>query len=396
MKPQHYILVIMIGMICCGIPGTYAVETGNPVAMILKSGDDPFWNQVRAGTEDASLKLNVSVGILTPGIPDHSGEMTVLAFDALNESPSVLVFAPSDSSAFNPVLVAADEDGIPVFLLESPLPDEMVTGYVGSDNEAIGVRAADDLASMLNEEGSVVIISQNPKNPASLLRTESFTKQMDTKYPGMDLAVFSQDTDVDLALSIESLFADYPEIRGVFSTDGDSTRALGEVLKERDLNSSVAAVGVNGGDEAKEFVINGILQEVIAEDPYAMGYTAVETVHAFIQGEDVNPDTIINVTVFTSDVPFPASDSSSATTTPKVTPTPAPTAEGTDSAPSTYEQRLQAAAEGYDFESMTQQTAQSHYSSSSRAASMLSSGGSSSGRSGHWCPTCGGHLVWVP
>lgn len=397
MKHQQYILLILIGMTCFGIPGIYAADTGNPVVLILKSGDDPFWSQIRAGAEDASSELNISVAILTPEIPYNSDEMAILAFDALKDSPSVLVITPSDTSVFSPVLAAADKDKIPVFLLESPLLDEKVTGFIGSDNEAIGVRAADDLASLLNEEGMVVIISQNPQDPASSLRTESFIKQMDTKYSRMDLAVFSPDTDMDLDLSIESLFADNPDIRGAFSTDGNSTRALGEILKDREQNGSVAAIGVDGGDEAKKFVIDGILQEVIAQDPYTLGYTAMEIVHAFIKGEDVSPDTSINVTVFTSDVPFPASDSLSATTTPVDIPTSAPAEEGTGSELSSYEQRLQAAAEGYDFESMTEQTAQSHYSTSSRAASMLSSGGSdSSGRSGHWCPTCSGHLVRVP
>ncbi|GEM_PF-2836564 len=401
MKKQHVIPFIVIGIFCFCIIGICSADSANPVTFILKSGDDPFWNQIRTGIEEASLEYNIPVTILTPETSCQSDDMIVLAFDALSESPSILVIAPSDITLFNPALKAAANDEIPVFVLESPLTNEILAGYVGSDNEAIGILAADDLASMLNGDGIIAVLSRSNQDPASIIRAEAFIKQIENNHSEIEITPYSPDNDTELNLYIESLLADNPDIKGIFSTDGDTTLALGLILKELGLKGSIAVVGVDGSDEAKTFVTDGIIQEIIAQDPYTIGYNAVKILDAFIQGESISPSTYIDFVTYVSDIPFATtvSPTPTATKVPEVTPSSTPTNNGSDESLS-YEQRLQAASSKYDFNSMTEQNSASHYSTVNQIArnqaALSASSSASSGRSGHWCPTCGAGLVWVP
>jgi len=400
MRNNRLILIILIGISFFIIISICGADTTNPAIVILSSDANPLSSQIQAGIEDASLQYDFPVTILEPEYAYDADYQVIMAFEAISESPSALVINPSDISLFTPVLKAADARNIPVFILESPLKNEGQTRYIGSDNEAIGVMAADKLASLLNNEGSLTIISKNIRDPSSLLRAESFKKQIEMQYPDIVVVAHDPDKKPGIDLSIESLFNDYPDIQGIFATDGDTTLALGSIIKDLDLQGSVAVVGVDGGDETKSLVTEGIIQEIFVQDPYMIGYRAGELIKAFLQDEEINSDTYIKVTTYTSNIYFTASSIKSL---PKSSlyllyPSSTPVNKGSDKTLS-YDQRLEAAAGKYNFNAMSDQNAASHYSTVNQIArkqAALALSMSDASYSPQWYPSMGYNLIHIP
>ena len=369
MKNREFFSLILIAMLIGGIPCLSAAAVSNPAVFILTSDDDPLWNQIRTGIEDVSRESNIPVTILTTDGTNQAEDQVIMAFDALSESPSSLILTPLDASLFTPVLKAAEKAGIQVFILGSPLKTDISHVYIGSDNDAIGVMAADDLASMLKGTGTIAIISQNNQDPVSLIRGQSFIEQIHKEYPGIILIPYNSDSETGLDIYVESLLAAHPDIRGFFSPDADATRALGSYIEKSDMEGSIAIVGVGDGEETKELVTNGTIQEVIIQDPYKIGYTAGESLRTFLKGEEIKPEIFVETTKFITDVPFVLPDlpPDPITVTPQAVPSSPPASTGDEEGLS-YEDRLRAAADRYDFLPMTEQNAASHYSTINQIA----------------------------
>ncbi len=399
MNRTYGFLFLIIGILSLCTMSAYGAEADNAATVILKS-DDPFWEQVRLGILDTISGDEMDLSILTPDTPYTSDEMVILAFDAIENIPALLIISPTDESLFIPVIKAAGNANIPVILLESPLSDDIAAGYIGSDNAAIGVTAAQDLAALLQEKGAVAVLSYNTQDPGSLIRTDSFTEQIQTQYPDMEVSVHYPDSDIPLNQFIESMLSDNPQLKGIFSTDSDSTLALGNTIQALGLAGSVAIIGVDGGDEVFDLVTRGVIQETIMQDPYEMGRAAGEQLKTYNNGTDIQPDLFIDFITIVSDVPFTGSPIEVPPAKAQVTTKPTPTQDTTDGELS-YNERLQAASGKYDFGTMADQAAASHYSTvnqiaQQQAALSASMSGGGNGRSGHWCPTCGSGLVWVP
>ncbi|MBN1167981.1 MAG: substrate-binding domain-containing protein [Methanospirillaceae archaeon] len=399
MNRTYGFLFLIIGILSLCIISVYGAETDNAATIILKS-DDPFWNQVRAGIMDAVSEDEIDLSIITSDTPYLSDEMVILAFDAIEKTPAMLIISPTDVSLFSPVIKAAENANIPVILLESPLSDDIAAGYVGSDNAAIGVLAAQDMAELLGEKGAVAVLSHNAQDPGSLIRKDFFSEQIQTQYPDMEVSAHYPDSDSSLSQFIESMLSDNPQLKGIFSTDSDSTLALGKAIQALGLTGSVAIIGVDGGDEVFDLVTKGVIQETIMQDPYEMGHVAGEQLKAYYENAELQPAHFIDFITIVTDVPFTGTQVAASPVETQATLTPTPAQDKTDGELS-YNERLQAASGKYDFGTMADQAAASHYSTvnqiaQQQAALSASMSGGGSGRSGHWCPTCGSGLVWVP
>ena len=73
----------------------------------------------------------------------------------------------------------------------------------------------------------------------------------------------------------------------------NDTMALGAVQAVENLKRNVIVVGTDGIDEAVESVKAGKMAATVAQDPYAMGVTAVQTLQKLINGEDVEFDMLV-------------------------------------------------------------------------------------------------------
>ncbi len=82
-----------------------------------------------------------------------------------------------------------------------------------------------------------------------------------------------------------------PEINVIFACNDGSTIGAAMAVKQAGLAGKVFVFGYDGGDQQTSMMLSGdnILIGVVAQDPYAQGYKAVESLALTLQGK-ANPD----------------------------------------------------------------------------------------------------------
>ena len=66
----------------------------------------------------------------------------------------------------------------------------------------------------------------------------------------------------------------YPNLKGIYATNLDTTQLVAGVLKKAQ-RTDLKFVGFDGGEEQMKLLKDGVLNGLIVQNPFAMGYATV-------------------------------------------------------------------------------------------------------------------------
>lgn len=220
-----------------------------------------------------------------------------------------IVLWPLDPQAYIPGMIAAQDAGIPLIIINSPMDAEAENYYdsfTGPDVYEEGVLSADALNEVLGGTGNVVIIAGQAGNGTTIGRTDGFTERLTEL--GSDIQVlqvvnadFDQQKALEASRDLLTRFGD--DINGVYAND--DTMALGfiDAWKEsgRSLDALPPIVGINGQVQAFDLIKAGQYYATIVQSPVEDGKLAAETIIKLMKGESVDKRLPIPLTVVTSE-----------------------------------------------------------------------------------------------
>ena len=73
---------------------------------------------------------------------------------------------------------------------------------------------------------------------------------------------------------VKYIIEKHPELKGIYATNLDTTQLVADVLSDLEKDD-LKFVGFDGGEEQIKLVESGVLEGVIVQNPYGMGYAAV-------------------------------------------------------------------------------------------------------------------------
>ena len=73
---------------------------------------------------------------------------------------------------------------------------------------------------------------------------------------------------------VKYIIEKHPELKGIYATNLDTTQLVADVLSDLEKDD-LKFVGFDGGEEQIKLVESGVLEGVIVQNPYGMGYATV-------------------------------------------------------------------------------------------------------------------------
>lgn len=316
--------------------GSDNVENGSKpyIAVVSKGFQHQFWQVVKKGAEDAAAKYDVSITFEGPASESDINDQVNMINSALAKKPAALALAVLDTQSVSSQLADAQKAGIPVVGFDSGIPGAP-EGQVAATASTNNYNAAKIAAEKLFEEQSIVdqikastaadpvvigVVSQDATSASIVDRTKGFIDEavakaeelvgkgnvevsgnqvFDLKATGevkvkvvVNVPPTTSATDVQNAaqsvLSTENLIAIYGSNQGgvdgilAASNDGsDFDKATGKY-------KDVVAVGFDSGKGQKTAVEKGWFLGSVTQDPYQIGYQAVELAAKAMKGESVS------------------------------------------------------------------------------------------------------------
>ena len=228
------------------------------IAVFTKNQTNPFFETVRAGTEDAARQMNADVIQYIPTRPDSIPEQMSQLDDTIINRPDAIVFTPVDSQAMVAGIERVNPANIPVINITDPVLGGEVVSFMGCDEYSLAVSTVRYLVEKMNGRGNVIILEGVGGSLNSNNRVNGFLKALED-FPDVTLLASQPGNFQRLqALQVtENLLQSYPQIDGILAAN--DSMALGAIEALDAANREALVVGLNGTKEAIDAIKAGTL-----------------------------------------------------------------------------------------------------------------------------------------
>lgn len=270
-------------------PGAGGTEAGGEasgdikVGVILKTLSSEYWQYVASGVKAAEKDLGVEVALRGAASETAYGEQnsmleTMLADDTIQ----AMVIAPLQPDSVVAVLGETDKH---VLFIDTDAPYENKVSFIGTGNKEAATAGGRYAAELAGEGAKAVWIGGVQGDNTSDAREAGFTAGL--AEGGVEIVVHQYAEGLgDKAASImENVLTSNPEISVVVTNNDDM--AAGAARSAQAAGKDLTIVGFDGIRAGVQNVIDGATSASVAQDPFGMGYAAVEAAVKTIRGEEV-------------------------------------------------------------------------------------------------------------
>ncbi|MCD7895339.1 MAG: substrate-binding domain-containing protein [Planctomycetaceae bacterium] len=211
----------------------------------------------------------------------------------------VILLSPTDTNACAPAVVAANEAGIPIMIINASIVnvDEAVC-YVGCNDISAGEMEMEYIAKKMGGKGNIVILQGPDGNSAAVQRTIGIHNVL-KKYP--DIKVLAQQPanwDIALAMSTVENWLQIMDINAVVSENDEM--ALGAVKAIEGQNAQdrgILVIGVDAIEDGLKAVKSGTMAATVLQDADAIAKKCIEVAMEVVAGKSVEKEYEIPYTI---------------------------------------------------------------------------------------------------
>ncbi len=272
------------------------------IAVIPKGTSQSFWLAVKAGADKAGSEAGVAIHWEGPTEEtDLDGQIRVVQ-NAITKKVKAIVLAACDAKSLVRYVKEAQAAGIPVVTIDSGINPDISKAFLATDNVRGGAEAADALAKLIGEKGKVGLLPFIKGAGSSDDRERGFIDGL-SKYPEIDLGsrILYSNSDVSIGLDkTKSMLTSTPDLAGIFAANQGGAEGAIQALRQMGKAGKVKLVCYDASDAEVQALRDGVVQALIVQNPYRMGYEGVKTALKAANGETIEPRIIdTGVTVVT-------------------------------------------------------------------------------------------------
>jgi ribose transport system substrate-binding protein len=177
--------------------------------------------------------------------------------------------------------------GIPVVIWDSPVDTQNFVAQIATDNYAAGQLGAARMGAILHGKGKIVEVAAQPGSASSTAREQGFEDTIRQSYPGIRI-VDKRYGMADVAKSMtvaENMLTAFPDLDGMFGSNESSTVGAARALTSS--KSKVKLVGFDSSPALIEGLKDGVIDSLVTQNPFDMGYRTVKAAVSKLNGGTV-------------------------------------------------------------------------------------------------------------
>lgn len=272
------------------------------IAVIPKGLAHQFWLTVKDGAEAAGKEFDAQIIWQGPSKETEIEKQINIVRDMMNRRVSALVLAACDENALVQPIQRAMSMKIPVITIDSGVQSDLPLSFVATDNIAAARLAAEVLAKLIGEAGPVGLIPFVPGAATSEMREQGF-KEGIAAFPNITLAATQYCmSDVAKAMDItQDMINANPDLRGIFAANEAAAIGAAQAVRTAGKTGVVKLVAFDASEDEVAALKEGVIQALIVQNPFKMGYVGVKAAIDALQGKPVEKRIDTGVTVVTQE-----------------------------------------------------------------------------------------------
>ncbi len=267
-----------------------AQETSYDIVVVVKamSPDMEFWEIVRAGIDTAAREFGVEPRVTGPWLERDIADQIRILSEIIDERPDGVILAASDYEALAPLADRAVAAGISLVTIDSAVAGDAAASFVATDNLRAGERAGEAMAAVLPEGSTVAIVSHIEEVATSIDREYGALRGLARRGNYNFLGTYFSENTLELAYAhAERLMNEHPDLGGIIGLNETSTVGVARAVRDAGKASQVRVVGFDHSQEEIAFLEQDVIQALIVQKPFNMGYVSLRTMIDVLEGRAV-------------------------------------------------------------------------------------------------------------
>jgi ribose transport system substrate-binding protein len=279
---------VLIGLAACssssassGSGSASNSVSGDTFALLNGNNADPFFFSIWAGALAEAKKYHVKLIEQAPTTFDYTQQVPLLN-DELARHVNAIIFSPDSNTAFADAYKTAHSEKIPIVdvndleSLEHNNPN--VLAFLGTNNILLGQSAAKAMAGLVGSKGLVTVINSVAGSLGDSERGSGYINAIKNSYPNM--SVLKEQYDLDDRTTAQSIATDEmqanPKLEGIYGVDSFTGQGVGAAVEALHKQGKIKVVAIDAEPQEVALMKQGVIQALIAQQPYLMGVTAVK------------------------------------------------------------------------------------------------------------------------
>ena len=282
----------------CGGGGGGGSSGNYDIALVTGDNHDPFYVTMNQGAQDAASKLGAKVTWQGPATFEPQPQISILD-SVFSSKPDFLLVAPTDVKALIQPIGRFDQANVPVMTVDTDVDDHSVRlGNITSDNAAGGQLAANYFKKNLPKGSQVAYVGEQRGVFTTDQRFEGYEKGL--KGTGLDYVgpQFGADDPATATSITNALLQRYPDLKGIFASDTAYGQGAATAVQNAGKAGKVKIVAFDAEPEEVSALQRGLIQALVVQKAYDMGYRAVQDAVNYLKDgtkppKEYNPSYVI-------------------------------------------------------------------------------------------------------
>ena len=254
-----------------------------------------YWSEMIKGIEDGCAQWEMSFFVLDISLQDRDA----LSFSA-EEAWNLALLSDVDAIIADgnlpddEIVKKARDQGIVIVLVDSDSEKYLRDAYVGTDNVQAGRLAVQALKEICGVKKGPVMVQDNANIQAVSQRVQGISQALSENYPDVYMrdAQIPWYADRTFNSGLEETILSYPDLQAIFGLMEPEATVYAQVLKQLHLEDTIQLISFDLSDEIVEFLREDVIDAVIVQQSYEIGYQSARTANQLLKGEKLEQDTV--------------------------------------------------------------------------------------------------------
>lgn len=268
-----------------------STDTGVKRIILLTNGDDPFWDAMRNGmdkaAEDLDLKGANLAAFLDKGDFGEEAQINKLTQYASQSDIGAVAISSVDAKnrGIADAMMALRAKGVHVITIDSDMDNkETRFAYLGTNN-VIGGEELGKAAKGIRPGGGKYATFVGLKTVANAIeRIGGFGVGAGSGFESRDSLADNGDEDLaqENVKAALNKHADLDTLVGIWAYNA---HAIARVVAERNIRDKTTIVVFDAAPAALDDMANGMIDAMVVQNPYQMGYLGTQLMKALIEDD---------------------------------------------------------------------------------------------------------------
>jgi len=240
-----------------------------------------------SGAKSAAREYQADIVILAPQIENDYVTQEKYIDEAIKLNPDVIALSPIRYSEMTGSVWKIKEAGIKLVLLDSMLDEDLAECCVSTDNIEAGTQMGNKMLDYMKDDTKIAIMSFVKASSTAIEREQGVRTGLGEYENRIETVLYSNSDYEQAYEQTKQLLKEKPEINLIAGLNLYSTVGVARAVREMDLKHKIYIVGFDNDVEGIQYLEEGIIDTLIVQKPFNMGYLGIQKAVEIAKGKKV-------------------------------------------------------------------------------------------------------------